>query len=90
MAIGNMKRIVNMFAFLGLAFIAFALLLTQVLSWIGVDFQVLHYIQVVGEYIAYVVTAIYAFVFVRSKRNVWWWVAYFVAVAVIVAMLILR
>lgn len=90
MANGSMKRVVNMFAFVGLTFIAFALLLTQVLNWVGVSMDVLNWFQRVGECIAYVVTAIYAFVYVRTKRNVWWWVAYAVALTVIVVMFVLR
>ena len=89
MANGNMKRVVNMLAFLGLALIAFALLLSRVLGWIGVSVNVLYWFQRVGECLAYVVTAIYAFVYVRTKRNMWWWIAYAVALTVIVLMLVL-
>ncbi|MBQ3494460.1 MAG: hypothetical protein IJA69_03505 [Clostridia bacterium] len=89
MANGSMKRVVNMFAFVGMCLIAFALLLMRILGWVGVSIDVLYWFQRVGECLAYVVTAIYAFVYVRTKRNVWWWVAYAVALTVIVLMLVL-
>ena len=83
------KRIINMLAFIGLFLIALALILAKLLGVFGISASVTDAIQMVGECIAYVVTAIYSFLFVRRQRNVWWWVAYIVSVVVVVLLLIL-
>ena len=83
------KKILNMFAFIGIFLVAVALLLAQVLEWIGIqNWNIISAINTIGQCIAYIVTAIYAFFYVRSKRNLWWWLAYAIAVAVVVVVLI--
>lgn len=85
-----MKKFMNMIAFIGLCMIAFALLLAKLLGVFGVSAGVVNAIQTVGECMAYVVTMVYAFYFVRGKRNVWWWVAYWVSVVVVLLLVVLR
>ncbi len=81
----------NMLAFCGLILIAVALFISQLLAWIGVNGAggVITAIRMVGECIAYIVTMVYAFYFVKNKRNVWWWVTYVAAVVIVVLLLIL-
>ncbi len=85
-----MKRFMNMLAFIGLCLVAFALLLAKLLGVFGVSASAVNAIQLVGECIAYIVTMVYAFYFVKNKRNVWWWVAYCVSAVVVVLLVILR
>lgn len=85
-----MKKFMNMLAFIGLCLVAFALLLAKLLGVFGVSASAVSAIQMVGECIAYVVTMVYAFYYVRSKRNAWWWVAYCVSVVVVLLLIILR
>ena len=84
----NFKKVINMLAFIGLFLVAVALIVAQILSWIGVTASILNTIRFVGECIAYLVTAIYAFFYVRTKRNFWWWIAYTAAVVIIIVLLI--
>lgn len=86
MAKNNFGKIINCIAFFGFAIIAFVLML-QNFQFSGVIVEAL---RVIGESIAYIVTAISAFFYVRSKRNVWWYVAYAVAVVLVAVFMILR
>lgn len=85
-----MKRFMNMLAFIGLALIAVALIVAKILGAVGVTASVVSAVRTVGECIAYIVTAVYAFYFVKNKRNAWWWVVYCVSIVVVVLLLILK
>lgn len=85
-----MKKFMSMLAFLGLCMVAFALLLARLLSLVGVQASALVVIQKVGEILAYIVTMVYAFNFVKGKRSPWWWVAYWVSVVVVVLLVVLQ
>ncbi|MBO5884644.1 MAG: hypothetical protein J6Q51_02505 [Clostridia bacterium] len=85
-----MKRFMTMVAFIGLFLVALALLLAKLLGVFGVSASAVSAIRTVGECIAYLVTIVYAYNFVRTKRSAWWWVAYCVSVVVVVLLIILR
>ena len=85
-----MKKFMNMLAFIGLCLVAGALLLAKLLSVFGVSANAISAIHTVGECMAYIVTMVYAFNYVRGKRSPWWWVAYWVSVVVIVLIFILN
>lgn len=84
------KRVVNMFAFIGLVLVAFALLLTKLLGVFGISATVTGAIRSVGECIAYIVTMIYAWFYVRGKRSPWWYVVYSVALIAVILLFILN
>ncbi len=85
-----MKKFMNMLAFIGIVVVAIALLISKILALVDVSASAVTALQMVGECIAYIVTMVYAFYFVKNKRNVWWWVAYVAAVVVVVLLIILR
>lgn len=85
-----MKKFMNMLAFIGIVVVAIALLIAKILALVNVNASAVTALQMVGECIAYIVTMVYAFYFVKNKRNVWWWVAYVAAVVVVVLLIILR
>ena len=85
-----MKKFMNMLAFVGLVLVAFALLLSVLLNAFKLSSDVVGIIERVGACMAYIVTMVYAFYFVKGKRNVWWWVAYWVSVVVVVLLVVLR
>ncbi len=85
-----MKKFMNMLAFIGIVVVAVALLIAKILALVNVSAGAVTALQMVGECIAYIVTMVYAFYFVKNKRNVWWWVAYVAAVVVVVLLVILR
>ena len=85
-----MKKFMNMLAFIGIVVVAVALLIAKILALVDVSAGAVTALQMVGECIAYIVTMVYAFYFVKNKRNVWWWVAYVAAAVVVVLLVILR
>ena len=86
MAKNNFGKIINCIAFIGLTIVAIVLVLQKIFS----DGQLINALRIVGESIAYTITAISAFFYVKSKRNVWWYVAYTVAVVLVIVFVIIR
>ncbi len=84
-----MKKFMNMLAYIGLVCVAAALLLAKILGWLKAGASVVGALMTVGQCFAYIVTMVYAFQYVRSKRNIGWWITYWVAVVVVVLMVIL-
>ena len=84
-----MKKFMNMLAFVGLVCVAAALLLAKILGWLKAGASVVGALMTVGQCIAYIVTMVYAFQYVRSKRNIGWKIAYLVAALVVILMVIL-
>ena len=85
MAKSNMTKVVNFIAFIGLAMVAIVLVLQKI-----VQGEIIGALRTIGEAIAYFITAVSAFFYVRSKRNVWWYVAYTVAVILVVIFMVIR
>ena len=85
MAKNNYSKILSFIAFVGLIMVAIVLILQNILSG-----ELIGALRTVGESIAYFITAIYAFFYVRSKRNVWWYIAYTVAVILVIIFMVLR
>lgn len=85
MAKNNFNKIFNCVAFLGLALIAIALILSKIFQ----NGTVINAMSIIGQSIAYIITAISAFFYVRTKRNVWWYVVYTVFAVLVVVFMIL-
>ena len=85
MAKNNFMKIVNCVAFIGLALIAIVLVLQKILSG-----NLTNALRLVGECMAYFVTAVSAFYYVNTKRNVWWYVAYVAILVLMVLFIIIR
>ncbi len=88
MAKNNFGKVINFIAFVGLTIIAVVLIMQKIFA--SSDSSFLGALRVIGESIAYTITAISAFFFVRSKRNVWWYVAYTIAAVLVVVFVIIR
>ena len=82
----NMTKFVNCLAFIGLIMVAIVLILQK----FNLSGSVLGALRTIGESIAYLITSISAFFYVRSKRNVWWYVVYTAAVVLVVIFLVIR
>ena len=85
MAKNNWNKVFDFIAFVGLCLVAVVLVLQNILKANG---DVVNALRLIGSCIAYLVTAVSAFFYVRSKRNVWWYVAYAVAVVLIIVFII--
>ena len=86
----QIRRFVNLSAFIATACIALSLLLQCLFNWFNWDLTVAGYIRQVGEWIAVVITCISAWFYVRTKRKTSWYVIYAVSVTAILILLILR
>ena len=86
----TLKKIANMAAFVGLVLVAVAIILTTVLGWFGVSASVIGVFRMIGECIAYAITAFYAFFYIRGKRNPAWAIVYAICATIVVVLIILR
>lgn len=77
--------LMNMLAFVGIMFIAAALVLAKIFG----GGQLTNALTIVANVIAYLITAISAYYFARSRRNIWYFVAFLVAVILIVIFMII-
>lgn len=85
MAKSNFGKVMNFIAFVGLAIVAVILVLQKILSG-----EIIGALRTIGESIAYFVTAVSAFFYVKTKRNVWWYVAYAVCVILVIVFMVIR
>lgn len=86
MAKNNWNKVFDFIAFIGLCLVAVVLVLQNILKANG---DIVSALRLIGECIAYFITAVSAFFYVRSKRNVWWYVAYAVAIVLIIVFVII-
>jgi len=79
----NGKQIVNFLAYISVALIAIVLIVGKLLGWL-VKPEILNLLNMIAQIIAYIITAVYAFLYAKSKRNVGWMVAYIIFVVLII------
>jgi len=82
------KQFVNFLAYISIALIAIALLVGKVLGWL-ISPNVVGVMNLVAQIIAYTITAVYAFMYAKSKRSIGWMVAYIIFVIVIIIFMVL-
>lgn len=82
------KQFVNFLAYISVGLIAVALILSKLLGWL-ISPNVVNIINLIAQIIAYTITAVFAFFYAKSKRNIGWMVAYIIFVIVIIVFLVL-
>lgn len=82
------KQFVNFLAYISIALIAIALFVGQILGWL-ISPNVIHIMNLVAQIIAYSITAVYGFMFAKSKRSIGWMVAYIIFIIVIIVFMVL-
>ena len=82
------KQFVNFLAYISIALIAIALFVGKILGWL-ISPNVVNILNLVAQIIAYTITAVYAFMFAKSKRSIGWMVAYIIFVVVIIVFMVL-
>ena len=80
MANKDFRSLLNLLAFIAIGLVGVALLLSKV----GLGGEISSALTLVANLLAYIITAVAAFYFVRNKNNVWLWVVYAVALVLIV------
>lgn len=83
------KGFVNFMAYIAIAFIAVALILGKILSAIGLSSTVIGALNLIAQVIAYTITAVFAFYYAKSKKQIGWMVAYIIFVIAIIVFLVL-
>jgi len=84
------KQFVNLMAYISIALIAVVLILQKIFGvWFDSDSAVLVAMDLIAKVIAYAITAVYAFFYAKSKRNIGWMIAYIVFVIAIIVFLVL-
>lgn len=77
------KSIVSFLAYVSVALIAIVLVVGKLLGWL-VNENFLAILNLIAQIIAYVITAVFAFSFAKSKKKIGWMVAYIIFVVVII------
>ena len=83
------KGFVNFIAYIAVAFIAVALILTKIFALFDLNPTIIHAISLVAQVIAYTITAVFAFYYAKSKKQIGWMIAYVLFVIAIIVFLIL-
>ena len=81
------RRFVNCVAYIGIVLLAVALILSAIPNKIGTMCQVLVYIAMAVEV---VVGVVYAYLYARSKEQLWITIMFGIAVVAIIAMVIIK
>ena len=84
------KQFVNLVAYISIAFIALSLILGKVLGALEVGAALVHALDLIAQIIAYSITAVFAFFFAKSRKNIGWLIAYVVFVVAIVIFMIIK
>lgn len=79
----NGKQVVNFMAYISVALIAIVLIIGKLLGWL-VNANILNLLNIIAQVIAYIITAVYAFCYAKSKRSVGWMIAYIIFVVLII------
>ncbi len=83
------KSVVNFLSYIAIAFVAVALILARVFGWIGGLDNVVRAMELIAQIIAYAITAVFAFYYAKSRKQIGWMIAYVIFVVVIVVFLVL-
>lgn len=85
----NTKKFFNAMAFVGLVIAGIALIVSKILGWLSVGAQFAGILNQVAYCLAFIVTAVAAFYYVRTKRSATWLIIYVIAVLLVVVPLVL-
>lgn len=83
------KGFVNFMAYIAVAFIAVALVLSKIFSSFPKLSTVTGALTLIAQIIAYTITAVYAFFYAKSKKHIAWMIAYVLFVIAIIVFFIL-
>lgn len=83
------KGFVNLLAYIAVAFIAVALILTKIFDAFDVSSTITGALTLVAQVIAYTITAVFAFYYAKSKKHIAWMIAYVLFVIAIIVFFIL-
>ncbi len=83
------KTFVNFMGYIATGLIAVALILSKILGVLDVGARIVSVMIDVSRIIAYAFTAVFAFNYAKSKKNIGWMIAYIVFVVAIIVFFVL-
>ena len=86
----NSKRFFNMLAFISLAISGVVLVLTKVLAACGITWTGLAILDTIAYMLGFVVTAVAAFQYVRTKQSAIYTIIYIIAVLLVIVPLFIN
>ncbi len=89
MAKGDFGKFLNILAYISIVLVAVALVLSKILGWAKAGQDIASAMQLVANILAYFITAIAAFYYVRSKKNIWFTIVYIVCLVLIIVFICL-
>lgn len=84
------KQFVNLLSYFAIAFIALALVINKILGALSVGAALSNALTLIAQIIAYAITAVFAFFYAKSKRNIAWMIIYIIAVILIIIFIVLN
>ncbi len=84
------KSFVNFLAYIAIAFVAVALILAKIFAALDLSSGLISALNIIAQVIAYAITAVFAFYYAKSRRNIGWMIAYIVFVIIIIVFLVLN
>ena len=85
----NQKKFFNMLAFWSLIISGSVLVLTKILAFCGITWVGLGVLNTIAYILAFIVTAIAAFHYVRTKHSTGWTIVYIVSILLVLTPLII-
>lgn len=85
----NTKKFFNAMAFIALVIAGIVLVVSKILGAVGIDIKILSILNTVASTLAFVVTSVAAYYYVRTKRSIAWMIVYVIAVILVVVPLVL-
>ena len=80
MANKDFKGLLNLIAFVAIGLVG----VTLILSEIGLSGDISNALALVAHVLAYLITAIAGFYYVKNKNNIWVWIIYAVSIVLII------
>lgn len=84
------KGLINFLSYIAIAFVAIALILAKIFSAVGLSSSVVSAMTLIAQLIAYSITAVFAFFYAKSRKNIGWMIAYVIFVIIIIVFLVLN
>lgn len=89
MAKGDFGKFLNVLAYVSIVLVAVALVVSKILGWAEAGQSIASAMRLVANILAYLITAIAAYYYVRSKKNVWFTIIYIVSLVLIIVFICL-
>jgi len=79
----SMSSIMNFLSYVAVIFVGIALLISLILDWTNSSSDVANAFQLIATILSYIVIGVLSFYYARTKRNVWFLVAWAIAIVLI-------